>query len=136
MTLWVGVLIGIAALLYPKESEDHHDTDIQSNHTESLSLKTKMIKQFLNVKEIRNTLIFFFVISIISPNLEEFFVYFNEYEHHTKPIFEGYSSVALGVMVMLLTLLYNQALAKRYELRSILLLASVFRVISALVAIF
>lgn len=88
------------------------------------------------MKEIKNTLIFFFIVSIVSPNLEEFFVFFNEYEHHLKPIFEGYASIAFGAMVMILTLLYNTVLAKSFDLRPLVLTASAFRVISAVVAVY
>lgn len=95
-----------------------------------------MIKQFLNVKEIKNTLIFFLIVSIVSPNLEEFFVYFNEYEHHLKPIYEGYTSIALGAMASILVLVYNTILVKRFDLRTIVLTASAFRVLSSLVGIY
>jgi len=129
-------LIAIAALLYPKESEDHDAADLQENNAQSLGLKIQMIKQFLNVNEIRNTLIFFFVVSIVCPNLEEFFVYFNEYEHHQKPIFEGYAAVAVGGVASILVLVYNTVLAKRVDLRTIVLTASAFRVFSSALAIY
>jgi Na+/melibiose symporter-like transporter len=95
-----------------------------------------MIKQFLNVKEIRNTLIFFFIVSFVCPNLEEFFVYFNESEHHLKPIFEGYTSIALGGMAAILVLVYNTVLMKRFDLRTIVLTASAFRVLSSVVGVY
>lgn len=44
LTLWIGVLMSIAALLYPKDSEDHHVADLKGNTTEGFKLKTKMIK--------------------------------------------------------------------------------------------
>ena len=90
-----------------------------------------MIKQYLNVKEIRNTLIFFFICSIVSPNLEEFFVYYVETEHHIKAIFEGYSSIAFGIMASILVLAYNTVLAKRLNMRITTLTACGFRVFSS-----
>jgi len=48
-----------------------------------------MVKQYLNVTQIKDTLIFFFVVSFVSPNLEEFFVFFNEEEHDIYAAFEG-----------------------------------------------
>ena len=95
LTLFSGVLIFIAALIYPKSSEDHSINHL-TNTVESFSSRWAMIKQYLKVNEIKNTLIFFFIVSIVSPNLEEFFVYFNEEEHQVKVIIEGYSSIALG----------------------------------------
>lgn len=97
-----------------------------------------MIKQFLNVKEIKSTLIFFFIVSIVSPNLEEYFVYFNEEEHHLPAIFEGYMSIALGASATILVMLYNIYLIKKtdIDLKVIVLTASGFRILSSLVAIY
>jgi len=52
LTLLVGVMIAIAALIYPKASHDSHIHDMKSNTVQGLKDKTKMIKQFLNVTEI------------------------------------------------------------------------------------
>jgi len=93
-----------------------------------------MLKQYVNMTQIKDTLIFFFVVSIVCPNLEEFFVFFNEEEHHIKAFFEGYSSIALGASVTLLVITYNIYLIKRFDLRAIVLFACIFRVLSSLVA--
>ncbi len=136
LTLWIGVMIAIAGLVYPKASEDHHIHDMKANTVEGFNFKIKMIKQFLNVKEIRNTLIFFFIVSFVCPNLEEFFVYYNESLHHLRPIFEGYTSIALGGMAAILVLVYNTVLMKRFDLRTIVLTASSFRVLSSVVGVY
>lgn len=93
-----------------------------------------MVKQYLNVTQIKDTLIFFFVVSFVSPNLEEFFVFFNEEEHHIYAAFEGYSAVALGASATLLTIIYNIYLVKKFDLKGIVLSACIFRVLSSLVA--
>lgn len=95
-----------------------------------------MIKQYLKLNEIRDTLIFFFIVSIVSPNLEEYFIYFNEEEHHVKVILEGYASISLGIAETFLLILYSTILVKRVDLRSFVMVASGFRVLSALVAIY
>ena len=137
LTLFSGILIFIAALIYPKSSEDQdHSAGHQTNTAESFSSRWAMIKQYLKVNEIRNTLIFFFIVSIVSPNLEEYFIYFNEEEHHVKVILEGYSSIVLGIAETVLLILYSTILVKRVDLRSFVMVASAFRVLSSLVAIY
>lgn len=83
-------------------------------------------------------MIFFFVVSIVSPNLEEYFVYFNEDVHETSPIFEGYTSIALGLSTTLLVMFWNVYLLKDATygpLKIIVLVASFFRVLSSSVGI-
>lgn len=63
-------------------------------------------------------------------------MYFNEVEHHVKAIFEGYTSIALGAMASILVLVYNTVLVKRFDLRTILLTACAFRVLSSLIGIY
>jgi Na+/melibiose symporter-like transporter len=135
LTLLSGILIFISALIYPKVSEDNND-HLTTNSLEGLSEKLAMIKQFLKVTEIRNTLIYFFVVSIVCPNLEEFFVYFNESVHHLPAIFEGYTSIALGSVASILIFIYNTVLMKKFDLRQIVLTASAFRVMSSIVAVY
>lgn len=135
LTLISGILLLIAAFIYPRSSEDCNDNH-QTNTVKGLNDKLAMIKQFLNVKEIKYTLIFFFIVSIVSPNLEEYFVYFNEEVHHLRPIFEGYSSIAVGGAASILVVLYNTILMKKVDLRVIVMIASGFRVLSSLIAIY
>lgn len=130
LTFFSGLTLIIASLIYPTLSEDGNLQN--TNHVSSAKDKVLMIKQFLKVHEIKNTLIFFFVVSIISPNFEEFFVYFNEEVHHMKPIFDGYASIALFVVFTVLLVLYNYVLMKKYDLGFFVLTASGFRIASAL----
>ena len=137
LTLMTGVLIFIAGLIYSNSSEDHvhgHET----NTIESFNSRWAMIKQFLKVNEIKNTLIFFFVVSIVNPNLEEYFVYFNEEEHELPAIYEGYMSIGLGFTAALLVMIYNVYLIKKtsINLKVIVLVASGFRVLSSLLAVY
>ena len=44
LTLWIGVLIAIAALIYSKSSEDNHINDMKANTVEGFKYKIQMIK--------------------------------------------------------------------------------------------
>ena len=77
LTFATGLLFFIAALFYPKKSEDNRD-EHSMNTIKGFSDKKTLIKQFLNVKEIRNSLLFFVIVSVILPNYEEFLFSYND----------------------------------------------------------
>jgi hypothetical protein len=60
----------------------------------------------VTLPEVRNLLIYFGIVSIMGPNLEEFLIYFNE-AYCVTPLFEGYAEVVLFVTGALIFTLYN-----------------------------
>jgi hypothetical protein len=90
-----------------------------------------MVSNFIKLKEIKNSLIFFFIMSITTINIEEFLVYFDEEIYHISPSFEGYNTTGLFVVSIILLILYNWRLGKKFEMVHFVCFATVFRTLSA-----
>jgi len=76
-------------------------------------------------------LIYFGIVALMSPNLEEFLIYFNEYMMVT-PLFEGYAEVVLFIAGAIIFLVYNSYVMSKSEVHITAVVAILFRVISAL----
>lgn len=76
-------------------------------------------------------LIYFGIVALMSPNLEEFLIYFNEYMMVT-PLFEGYAEVVLFIAGAIIFLIYNSYVMSKSEVHITAVVAILFRVISAL----
>lgn len=139
LPLGTGAVFAVASFVYPKPSEGFiHTKSLKGRHNTFQGFKDKvaLIKQFLNVKDIRNSLIFFAICSIIMPNYEEFLFSYNESIHHIELGYEGIVAISLGLSASFLILLYNTVLAKKVDIRKVIAAACVFRLASAVLSVF
>ena len=107
LPLVTGVLLFFATLFYPKKSENSHHDDHSMNTIKGFSDKRALIKQFLNVKEIRNSLIFFVIVSFVVPNYEEFVFIYNEATDIISLNLESILAICVGISATILLLIYN-----------------------------
>lgn len=130
-----GIMLAISALVYPKPSEGFiRKRDV--NTYKGFKDKVAQIKQFINVKDIRNSLIFFGLCSLIVPNYEEFLFSYSEENYHSGLQLDSITSVSLASTATLLVLLYNTELVKRVSIRTIVGTACLFRLVGAIVSVF
>lgn len=132
---WLIVATGgvtfISGLVYP-QSSDEVDEHFDSMSTgKRIREKLDLFWQAVTLPEVRNLLIFFGIVALLSPNLEEFLIYFNEMMMVT-PLFEGYAEVVLFVAGALIFTLYNNYVMSKSEVHIPAVIAILFRVISAL----
>jgi Na+/melibiose symporter-like transporter len=99
--------------------------------TKRLKTKFHLFYEALTLKEIRNLLIFFFIVSLCAPNLEEFLIYYNEMMLVT-PLYEGYAMIVLFITGAAIFLIYNNSVMSKSEVHNTQYVAIVMRVISAL----
>lgn len=90
-----------------------------------------MVLNFLKLKEIKNFILFFFIMSITTINIETFLTYFDEEDYELSASFEGYNFTGLFVVSIFLIVMYNWRLEKNFELITFVCIATVFRVLSA-----
>jgi hypothetical protein len=98
---------------------------------ERVKTKLHIFNDALKLPEIKNILIFFFIVSLVTPNLEEFLIYYNEYMCVT-PLFEGFAMIVLFVTGAAIFLIYNNTVMSKSEVHTTSYAAIIFRVISAL----
>lgn len=126
-----GAVTLIAGLIYPSSSDEIDGRFTAMTTGKRFKEKFSLFWQAVNLPEVRNILIFFFVVSLISPNLEEFLIYYNELMGVT-PLFEGAAMVVLFVTGAVLFILYNNYLTKKAEVHPTAVFAIFMRVLSAL----
>lgn len=132
---WLLVLTGavmfIAGLCYPAASDEVDPTFAAMSTPKRLKEKLGLFKETVTQPEVRNILIFFFIVSLCAPNLEEFLIYYNEMMMVT-PLFEGAAMVVLFVTGAIIFLVYNNYVMSKAEVHPATAVAILFRVISAL----
>jgi hypothetical protein len=130
LTFTTSGLVLLSSLVYPDAAEDSdaHTT----NEISFVKLKLQMFKQYTKVTAIRSLCIFFFVVSVLNINLEEFILYFDEENYGVGIIFEGYTMVILCAISGLLILLYATVLINRLDLKIITSIGLISKVISSL----
>lgn len=93
--------------------------------------KVRLFAEAVSLPEIRNICLFVALTALISPNLEEFLIYYNE-SMGVTPLYEGYAMVVLFVTGALIFLVYSNSVASKSEVHTTQAFAIVFRVLSAL----
>ena len=130
LTFTSSCLVLLSGLVYPDASEDSdpHST----NEISFVKIKLQMFKQYIEVTAIRSLCIFFFIVSVLNINLEEFILYFDEENYGVGIIFEGYTMVILCTISGLLILVYATLLIKRVDLKVITSIGLFSKIISSL----
>ena len=77
MIAGTGALTFFLGLAYPKESDDISPHYKMMTSYQRLIAKGEVFLDALKVREIQEVLGFFFVVSLVAPNLEEFLIYYN-----------------------------------------------------------
>lgn len=126
-----GGLMFLAGCWYPQESDEIEEKFDRMSTWERVSTKLAMFWEAVTLPEVRNLLIFFFLASLLGPNLEEFLIYYNEMMCVT-PLFEGYAEVVLFFAGMIIFITYNNFLVSKSEVGATAFIAIIFRIISAL----
>lgn len=93
------------------------------------------MKQFLSIEQIKRTLIFFFIVSIISPNLEEYLYYFFYQKTGISFRFEIPYAIGFGALVTIFVVLYNIYLIENTKFRIIVLSTCFCRILSSLLTV-
>lgn len=130
LTFTSSCLVLLSGFIYPDASEDSdaHST----NEISFVKIKLQMFKQYLGVTAIRSLCIFFFIVSIVNINLEEFILYFDEENYHIGIIFEGYTMVILCTISGLLILAYATLLINKVDLKVITSIGLISKIVSTL----
>lgn len=77
MLAGTGVILFLAGLVYPTESDDISPHFAMMSTIERFKAKWHLFSDALQIPEIKQILWFFLIVSIVAPNLEEFLVYYN-----------------------------------------------------------
>lgn len=135
MFFWLIVATGavtfMAGLAYPQASDEPDE------HWDRMSTGTRWKKKLslfweaVSLPEVRNILIYFGIVSMFSPNLEEFLIYYNEYMKVT-PLFEGYAEVVLFIAGAIIFLIYFNYVQNKAEVHLVAVVAIIARIVSAL----
>ena len=92
--------------------------------------KSEVFLDVLKVKEVQEVLGFFFVVSLVAPNLEEFLIYYNA-SKDVSALQEAYANVAMFAVGLVIILFYTN-IWKKFEAKPLQQVAIAFRMISAL----
>jgi hypothetical protein len=126
-----GAITFIAGIMYPQSSDEVDERFDKMGTCKRVGEKLDLFWQAVSLPEVRNLLFYFGLVALLSPNLEEFLIYFNEMMMVT-PLFEGYAEVVLFVSGALIFTLYNAFVMSKSEVHITAVVAIMFRVISAL----
>lgn len=126
-----GAVMFLAGLAYPSSSDEIDQHFAAMTNRQRAGLKTKLFWEAVNLPEVRNLLIYIFIVSICAPNLEEFLIYYNESMKVTA-LFEGYAEVVLFMSGSLIFLIYNSYVMFKAEIHPSAFFATIMRCIVGL----
>lgn len=126
-----GAITFIAGCWYPQESDEIDERFDRMGTWDRTKEKFSLFWEAVTLPEVRNLLIFFGIVSLVGPNLEEFLIYYNEGMCVT-PLFEGAAEVVLFVAGAAIFLMYNNYVMSKSEVGATAFVAILARVVSAL----
>jgi len=102
----IGFMIFIAALFLDREKDKREKEFLDKSFKEKLKFNGRALKQAMNLKPLRDTLLFFIVFLFLTPSFKDYLDYFYNFD----PVYDAYIEIIVFISVLFATIIYSEFL--------------------------